>query len=293
MNACIRLGQGLRTCGSDVMRGFLCICHNGLALLGLALTFIVITLVARPDLRQSGEVRLSNWLQLRQSAAQIAAIGMTPEPAVVERVRADDPKKLTQQQSAVTHWLSKKYRVAPEPVSVLVTEAWNIGQQVKLDPTLILAVIAIESRFNPFSQSTVGAQGLMQVMTKVHTEKYDHFGGKLAAFDPVANLRVGIKVLQDCVKAYGSIEGGLRCYVGAGNHGKDGGYVEKVIAEYQRLRHVAGGQVPRMMAPLKAPVPPSPPAPSILAPQSTPALEADNRPQHTPQTPMQALVANS
>ena len=61
--------------------------------------------------------------------------------------------------------------------------------------------MAIESGFNPFAQSPVGAQGLMQVMTGVHKEKYENFGGKLAAFDPVTNLRVGVKVLQECITA--------------------------------------------------------------------------------------------
>ena len=197
MNVFAKIGHGVRTCATDAARGFFEICHNGFALLGLATAFVVVALLARPDLRHSGEAYLMGWLQNRHTAAQVAASGMTPEPDVIERVRAADPTSLTQQQAAVTNWLSKKYRVAPEPLSVLVTEAWNVGATVKLDPALILAVMAIESRFNPFSQSPVGAQGLMQVMTRVHTDKYDYFGGNLAAFDPVANLRVGIKVLQD------------------------------------------------------------------------------------------------
>ncbi|MFT4191059.1 MAG: lytic transglycosylase domain-containing protein [Comamonas sp.] len=292
MNHSSKLVQGLRIFTMDVAHGFFRICHNGLAVLGLALAVSVVTLLARPDLRRNGESHLMGWLQNRHTAAQIAASGMTPEPDVVERVRAADPTSLTRQQASVTQWLSKKYRVAPEPLSVLVTEAWNVGANVKLDPTLILAVMAVESRFNPFSQSPVGAQGLMQVMTRVHTEKYGYFGGDLAAFDPVANLRVGIKVLQDCVKNSGSIEGGLRCYVGAGGHGNDGGYVVKVIAEYQRLRQVAGGQAPRMMAPLKAP----PVIRELPVPNTDkPALEAETRPQHQqPAAPQSStLVANS
>ena len=54
----------------------------------------------------------------------------------------------------------------------------------------------------------------MQVMTRVHTDKYESVGGSLAAFDPVTNLRVGVKVLQECIARAGSIEGGLRYYVG-------------------------------------------------------------------------------
>src|SRR4029078_146774 len=93
-----------------------------------------------------------------------------------------------------------------------------------LERTLILAVMAVESGFNPFAQSPVGAQGLMQVMTKVHHDKYDNFGGKLAAFDAVTNLRVSVKVLQECIARAASIEGGLKYYVGAANMEDDGGY---------------------------------------------------------------------
>ena len=112
--------------------------------------------------------------------------------------------------------------------------------------------MAVESSFNPFAQSSVGAQGLMQVMTKVHSDKYSLFGGKWAAFDPVSNLRVGVRVLEECTQRAGSTEGGLRLYVGAGPDTEDGGYVDKVLAEYERLRQVAGGQtVPMTAAPAK------------------------------------------
>ena len=86
----------------------------------------------------------------------------------------------------------------------------------------------------------MGAQGLMQVMTSVHTDKYESFGGRHAAFDPVTNLRVGVKVLKECIARAGSIEGGLRHYVGAANLESDGGYAAKVLAEHQRLRLAVG-----------------------------------------------------
>ena len=102
--------------------------------------------------------------------------------------------------------------------------------------------MAVESGFNPFAQSTVGAQGLMQVMTVIHSDKYESFGGKLAAFDPVTNLRVGVKVLQECIQRAGSLNAGLKFYVGAANLGDDGGYADKVLAEHGRLRQVASGR---------------------------------------------------
>lgn len=221
----------------DIAQGFFDITHNGFALLGLGLVFAIITLAARPDLRQAGESQLMTWLQERQDAA----IGYT-EPDAIDRATAAEPKDLPKQQAALAFWLSRKYGVAPEPLSVLVSEAFEIGAKAKLDPTLILAIMAIESGFNPFAQSPVGAQGLMQVMTKIHHDKYENFGGKLAAFDPVTNLRVGVKVLQECISKAGSIEGGLKFYVGAGNQADDGGYAGKVMAEHARLKAVLIGK---------------------------------------------------
>jgi len=221
----------------DIAQGFFDITHNGFALLGLGLVFAIITLAARPDLRQAGESQLMTWLQDRRDAA----IGYT-EPDAIDRATAAEPKDLPKQQAALAFWLSRKYGVAPEPLSVLVSEAFEIGAKAKLDPTLILAIMAIESGFNPFAQSPVGAQGLMQVMTKVHQDKYENFGGKFAAFDPVTNLRVGVKVLQECISKAGSVEGGLKFYVGAGNDTEDGGYAGKVMAEHARLLSVVQGK---------------------------------------------------
>ena len=230
---------------SDIAQGFFDITHSSFALLGLGLVFGLITLSARPDLRQAGEASLISWLQERQEIA----IGYT-EPDAIERATAAEPKNLPKQQAALAFWLARKYGVAPEPLSVLVSEAFEIGAKAKLDPTLILAIMAIESGFNPFAQSPVGAQGLMQVMTKVHSDKYEDFGGKLAAFDPVTNLRVGVKVLQECIKRAGSVEGGLKFYVGAANMENDGGYASKVLAEHARLLAVVGGK--QMPQPVRA-----------------------------------------
>jgi hypothetical protein len=265
MTALGKTVQGLRCFASDVAQGFFEITHNGFALVGLATVCCIITLAARPDLRGQGEVRLRGWLQARQEAA----IGMPVQLDAIDRATAADPHALPKQQAAVAYWLSRKYRVAPEPLSALVAEAYEIGTKNKLDPTLILAVMAVESGFNPFAQSPVGAQGLMQVMTGVHKDKYLNFGGQLAAFDPVTNLRVGVKVLQECIQRAGSLEAGLKFYVGAANTDDDGGYAAKVMAEHARLKLVAGGRnVPVTQPPVLRTVAPGEPDPS---PASAPA----------------------
>jgi len=248
------LGAGMRavrTFAGDVAEGFFGITHNGFALIGLALVFAVAALVARPDLQQAGEQRLTAWLESRKPMPEATDL----QPNAIERTTAASPEELPQQQAAVAYWLSKKYRVAVEPLSVLVAEAYEIGGKTKLDPTLILAIMAIESSFNPFAQSQVGAQGLMQVMTRIHGDKYASAGGTLTAFDPVTNMRVGVKVLQECISRAGSLEGGLRYYVGAAKLEDDGGYAAKVLAEHARLQQVANGRAVPTLPPSVHPQP--------------------------------------
>lgn len=257
MTAYKKIGLGLRTFASDVVHGFFAIAHNGFALVGLLVMFGSATMLAHPELRRDSENQLYDWLQQRQ----VAVIGMQVDGKTIERATAVNPASLPKQQAAVTYWLSKKYRVAPEPLSALVAEAYEIGARTQLDPTLILAVMAIESSFNPFAESPVGAQGLMQVMTQIHSDKYEHFGGNFAAFDPVTNLRVGARVLHEYIQRAGSVEAGLRWYVGAANLPHDGGYAAKVLAEHARLSLVARGR--NMPAPfIQPPAPTVPPGPT-------------------------------
>lgn len=254
MTAFASMTRAVRTCASDIARGFFDITHNGFAVLGLVVAFAVITLSARPDLRTASEQYLIGWLQARQATL----MGFVVDRDASERATASNPADLPRQQAQLTYWLSRKYRVAPEPLAVLVAEAYEIGQRTRVEPTLILAVMAVESGFNPFAQSPMGAQGLMQVMTRIHSEKYEGFGGKFAAFDPVTNLRVGVKVLQESIaRAGGSVEGGLRHYVGAANLDDDGGYAAKVMGEMQRLQQVVQGQQVPMnnVQPARAPAP--------------------------------------
>jgi soluble lytic murein transglycosylase-like protein len=229
------MGRGIKTFAGDVAQGFFNLTHNGLALVGVAVVLAAALLASRPDLRQQGEERLFAWLNARQAAT----LGMEPEPGAAERATAANPGDLPPEQAAVALWIARKYRVAPEPVAALVAEAYEVGNADHVDPKLVLAVMAVESSFNPFAQSSVGAQGLMQVMTTVHSDKYQSFGGQYAAFDPRTNLRVGVKVLQESIARAGSVEAGLRRYVGAGNLAAGNGYVEKVLAELARLTQVA------------------------------------------------------
>ena len=230
--------KGLKTVLADTAHGVLTVTHSGLAMVGLAVTVSVVFFALRPDDLAQGETYVYNWLRERH-----VNLWWMPENAV-DRVTAADLKALPKSQAAVAIWLARKYRVAPEPLAALVAEAHVLSESSKLPAHLILAVMAIESNFHPYVQSKAGAQGLMQVMPKVHAKRYDEFGGKLAAFDPITNLRVGVSVLVDCIKLKGgNVDDGLRFYLGGDATASGGdGYVTRVKAEQAHLDAVAAGQ---------------------------------------------------
>lgn len=143
------------------------------------------------------------------------------------------------QVESLRRYITRKYRVSNEATRMLISTAYGVGQEMGLDPLLLLAIIAIESSFNPFAESQVGAQGLMQVLTRVHQDKFEHFGGEQAAWNPVANIRVGAMILRDCIARGGSLVGGLRMYVGTTSDGLSP-YGDKVLAERRRLQSAAG-----------------------------------------------------
>ena len=277
----------------DVGQGLLEVGHNSLALLGLSVIGIALLAGGRTDLRHALEGHALGWLQARHEARQPVTLDVVDlsEPDAIARATATDPKELSRSQAAVAGWLARRYRVAPEPVSRLVQEAWRVGELTNLDPTLILAVMAVESSFNPFAQSPVGAQGLMQVMTKVHNDKYEAFGGRHAAFDPVTNLRVGVQVLKECIARAGSLEDGLRYYVGAANI-DDGGYVMKVLIEQNILRQQAGLKplpLPvRRQAPVAEAASDDGPATATSAPAGV--LDPIARPAAEPPAPAQKIA---
>ncbi|MDQ1816458.1 lytic transglycosylase domain-containing protein [Massilia sp. CCM 9210] len=202
-----------------------------------------VVVVARPPVQAPA---LSALMTAPAPAPAVLAPNEPPILALDDKANHANRK----QQEFVTTWLSKRYRVAGDAANMLVSTAYSTAREIKLDPLLILAVMAIESGLNPFAESPVGAQGLMQVMSKIHHEKFQDMGGTKAALNPVANIRVGSLILKEYVKRGGSVEAGLKTYVGAAAFATDQGYGSRVMNEYQKLKLVASGKkVPTFTAP--------------------------------------------
>lgn len=140
-----------------------------------------------------------------------------------------------QNQRVVADFYEKKYKLDRAKIEEYVSNTVLIAKEVNIDPVLLLAVIAVESNFNPHTKSHAGAEGLMQVMTSIHRDKYALYGGAADAVKPEVNIRVGAYILKYLIATSGSLRNGLKYYVGAANAENDGGYTDKVMAERNHL----------------------------------------------------------
>ncbi len=140
------------------------------------------------------------------------------------------------QKKRLTEWIAKHYRIPSSHSDLFVTTAYKAAFELGLDPHLILAIMAIESRFNPNARGAGGANGLMQVVTHIHTRRFQPYGGVKMAMDPVVNIRVGAQLLKDLIKMKGSVERGVKAYAGG-----NGGYNSKVMVQYRKMKSVAVG----------------------------------------------------
>ena len=229
---------------SKAARGVFNTARNTLTVFGLSAVAMLALLYTNEDVAK----RVSDMLHPEPEVVVVAQAAPTPAPVAADVAEAvETPHASAQhlgnskQQQWVTSWLSKRYRVASDAANMLVSTAYMTAHEVTLDPLLILAVRAIEAGLNPFAESPMGAKGLMQVMAKVHHDKFEQVGGQQAALNPVANIKVGALILKDYVKRTGSVEGGLKTYVGAADLETDSGYGAKVLAEYKKLKQVAKG----------------------------------------------------
>jgi hypothetical protein len=234
---------GLRIFAQDVASGMSTAARFVVTFAGCTSLVAVAVAVGDPKLRSAAVD------QFETIVASLVAKEAVAEPARLmpangaPAVASSGKSKVDPAQRHVVTYLARRYRVADGALRPVVAAAYESGRELGLDPLLILAVTAIESSMNPFAESVVGAQGLMQVMTRVHADKFEAHGGEDAALDPIANIKVGSAILSDLIRRGGSVERGLQLYVGAGNMVDDGGYGGRVLAEHSRLRLAAGGKV--------------------------------------------------
>ena len=167
-------------------------------------------------------------------AAFLPALSCIPEetfPAAAPR----DPAE-----AILVKYLSRRFLIAGHATEQMVGAAYRAAREVGLDPLLVLAVISVESRFNPIAESVMGAKGLMQIIPKYHQARLVEQGGEAALLDPESNILLGARILQEYVYRTGTLEAGLQYYNGAFRD-SSAQYAQKVMAERDRLLEVVLG----------------------------------------------------
>ncbi len=178
------------------------------------------------------------------TAEPAAVLAAPPQPA------ATPPRPaLSARMQRVLAYTAKRYRLSPLALEPAFVAAERSARELGLDPLLVVAVIGIESGFNPFAESVMGAQGLMQVIPRYHSDKLppeirNGSDAAVAFFDPVVNVRVGVRALHDFIRDTGGLVEGLQQFAGAPDDPEEA-YAEKVLAELERLESLVGVRAAR------------------------------------------------
>jgi len=178
---------------------------------------------------------------MRQAAGLAHVWDAQAENMAEGTIQVGSESGAARQQRAAVEFIAKRYRVAPDAIAGFVATAYRAGNDWKVDPLLILAVMAIESRYNPVAESNMGARGLMQVIPKFHLEKLLEHGGESALLDPHVNIQVGAQILREYMRRFGETETALQMYAGAFDE-PNSTYAFKVLAERARLEQAVGRQ---------------------------------------------------
>jgi soluble lytic murein transglycosylase-like protein len=179
---------------------------------------------------------------LGPGAASVLALEV--EPQAQQQAEKISAEPLDRAQEALVKHLSRRFMVEGESAEEAVRASYRAAGAVGLDPLLVLAVISVESAFNPFAESGMGAKGLMQIIPKYHRAKLLELGGEEAVLDPQNNIAVGTRILQEYVYRTGTLEAGLQFYNGASRDGT-AQYAQKVMAERLKLEEVMRAAMPR------------------------------------------------
>jgi soluble lytic murein transglycosylase-like protein len=189
-----------------------------------------------------------DWSAASQAVAATSEVDPSTEaaPETIAGLTAAEQDRAR----ALSEFVAKRYRVSQDVAFGLVSHAHRVGRQLQLDPLLIIAVISIESRFNPIAESVAGAKGLMQIIPKYHGDRLEEFGGEQAVFNPEANIEVGSQILREYIRRTGNLNIALQMYAGALGDYEDR-YTRKVMGERQRLLQVLAKDAPAKPAAVK------------------------------------------
>jgi len=172
------------------------------------------------------------WVPQAPAMTDVLVAAAPPQSVTLTRALVGPPEAAPRAEM-LAGVVARRYRVAQGAAVEVVRAVLLEGQRHALDPMLILAVIAVESRFNPIAESEQGAVGLMQIVPRFHMDKIAAFGTP-SMLVPEANIAVGTRILKDSIRRGGSDAAGLQLYNGTFDD-ETRAYANRVLSERRRL----------------------------------------------------------
>lgn len=203
--------------------------QHSLVIAGLLLALGLVNVVAGQASQSSNS---PSDAMLTSALADFSILAEAQETAVAA------PATLSPRMQGALEYVKRHYHVSAEALLPVFEVAQLIGAERRIDPLLVVAVIGVESGFNPFAESAMGAQGLMQIIPRWHKDKMPDGAGEKPLLDPVINITVGVHVLDEAIRRSGGLVAGLQYYAGASDN-EDTSYANKVLAEKERLEQAA------------------------------------------------------
>ena len=173
---------------------------------------------------------LKAWTPHPSATTTLASLAPPAAIPISARPRGEDSTPNTE---LLAGFVARHYRVARDSARDMVHAAYREGRRNDIDPLLILAVIAVESRFNPIAESEQGAVGLMQIVPRFHMDKVAT-GDAPSFLLPHANIAIGARILKDSIRRGGGEIAGLQLYNGSFDD-ETRAYATRVQAERRRL----------------------------------------------------------
>ncbi len=200
---------------------------------GFLLTLPLIVFFTNPEEKQH---LTQGTATMRIVEHHVGLLDVTPEERVEFKKLLEVSPVSNENSSELQLWSAKvkddimAFGKNEHEASAISRWVWLYAKSHNLDPTLVLALISIESRFDPFAISSVGAQGLMQVMP-FWKEEIGSPDDNL--FDVATNIRYGCAILKHYMKRYHSSKKALAAYNGSLGRDK---YPNKVFAQLSRFK---------------------------------------------------------
>lgn len=167
------------------------------------------------------------------SLATVLQTAMSQQPPALsaEQLAQLNEARVEHRKDAIAHYLAAKYRKHVEVVRSYVDLAWSeTAKHRDVPPEMALAVMLKESSLRADAKSNYGAEGLMQVVRRMHKEKLRKHESLM---DPRVNVRVGTRILQQYIDEKGQVEQALVKYSGDAR-----GYANFVLHETAVLQAI-------------------------------------------------------